>query len=252
MRRLLRPGLAIALLVVWPRAALAVSIDQIVALTKAGVSEPIILALIDRDKTVFTIEPEQLVKLQRDGVTETVILAMLKSGRAEGDTQTRADSARNAAMILSSLSSVPEVVLLATIRSGQTPFEVSLRFPRQWICSRCRTVSRTRYRTHQTTGRATGRGALRFRGCRPHRRRPRSVSRIPRPGRCHRRWAQWVSPPCAPLNEISDCRLQIADSRLQIPDRRSQNFQPLNLRSHRDFNLQSRISNRQAPLQSEI
>ena len=112
MRRFLGPGLAIALLVVWPRAALAVSIDQIVALTKAGVSEPIILALIDRDKTVFTIEPEQLVKLQRDGVTETVILAMLKSGRAEGDTQTRADSAQNAAMILSSLSSVPEVVLL--------------------------------------------------------------------------------------------------------------------------------------------
>jgi hypothetical protein len=112
MRRLLGLGLAFSLLVVWPGTALAVGLDQIVALTKAGVSEPIILALIDRDKTVFAIEPEQLVKLQRDGVSETVILAMLKSGRAEGDAQTRADSAQNAAMILSSLSTVPEVVLL--------------------------------------------------------------------------------------------------------------------------------------------
>ena len=112
MRRLLGLGLAFSLLVAWPGTALAVGLDQIVALTKAGVSEPIILALIDRDKTVFAIEPEQLVKLQRDGVSETVILAMLKSGRAEGDAQTRADSAQNAAMILSSLSTVPEVVLL--------------------------------------------------------------------------------------------------------------------------------------------
>jgi hypothetical protein len=112
MRRILGSGLALLLLLVTPPTASAVTVEQIVALTKGGVSESIILALIDRDKTVFTIEPEQLVRLQRDGVTETVILAMLKSGRAEGEAQARADSAQNATMILSSLSTVPEVVLL--------------------------------------------------------------------------------------------------------------------------------------------
>jgi hypothetical protein len=107
-------GLAFAfgLLVALSGTASAVTVDQIVALTKAGVSESLILALIERDKTVFTIEPEQLVKLQRDGVREAVILAMLKSGRAEGDAQARADSAQKAEMVLSTLSPVPEVVLL--------------------------------------------------------------------------------------------------------------------------------------------
>jgi hypothetical protein len=112
MRLLSALALAFSVVVVSPPVASAATMDQIVALTKAGVSEPIILALIERDRTVFTIEPEQLVKLKQDGVSEAIILAMLKSGRAEGDEQARADSAQKAAMILSSLSVVPEVVLL--------------------------------------------------------------------------------------------------------------------------------------------
>ena len=65
-----------------PANAHAVTLDQVVALAHAGVTDTVILALIDRDKTIFAIEPEQLVALQRDGVSEAVILAMLKSGRA--------------------------------------------------------------------------------------------------------------------------------------------------------------------------
>jgi hypothetical protein len=90
----------------------AVTLDEIIALTKAGVSDSVILALIDRDKTIFAVELDQLVRLQREGVREAVILAMLKSGRAEGDAQARADSAQKADMVLSTLSTVPEVVLL--------------------------------------------------------------------------------------------------------------------------------------------
>ena len=51
-------------------AASAVTLDQVVALAKAGVTDTVILALIDRDQTVFAIEPEQIVKLQRDGLSE--------------------------------------------------------------------------------------------------------------------------------------------------------------------------------------
>jgi hypothetical protein len=105
-------ALAFVLVAALSGTAAAVTVDQIVALTKADVPDSVILALIDRDKTVFTIEPEQLVKLQRDGVREAVILAMLKSGRAEGEAQADADSAQKAERILSTLSAVPEVVLL--------------------------------------------------------------------------------------------------------------------------------------------
>jgi hypothetical protein len=52
-------------------------------LSRSGVSETVILALIERDNTLFTINSERLVRLQREGVSEAVLLAMLKSARAE-------------------------------------------------------------------------------------------------------------------------------------------------------------------------
>ena len=61
--------------------ASAVSVDQIVRLSQAGVSDEVLLALIDRDKSVFAIEPEELPALKRAGVSQVVVLAMLKSGR---------------------------------------------------------------------------------------------------------------------------------------------------------------------------
>ena len=86
----------------WRRAPRSpITVDQIVALAQAGVTDTVILALIDRDRTVFAIEPEQMSTLQRDGLSETVILAMLKSGRAEGEQAARADAAANSAWIAS-------------------------------------------------------------------------------------------------------------------------------------------------------
>src|SRR5256885_1054813 len=76
-------GALIAVFTMLAGTASAVTVDQIVALSKAGVSEAVILALIDRDNTILTIAPEQLVALKRDGLSEPVILAMLKSGRQE-------------------------------------------------------------------------------------------------------------------------------------------------------------------------
>jgi hypothetical protein len=104
--------LLIVLFALLPAAASAVTIDEIVALSKAGVSEPIILALIDRDKTVFTIDPEELIALKREGVSENVVLAMLKSGRQEGDAAAHADSAATTATIMSGLSPAPDLVIV--------------------------------------------------------------------------------------------------------------------------------------------
>jgi hypothetical protein len=93
-------------------ASAAVTVDQIVALSRAGVTDAVILALIDRDKTIFAIEPDQLVTLKQQGVSEPVILAMLKSGRDEGERAAQAAADLNSGFIMSSLPTAPEVVVV--------------------------------------------------------------------------------------------------------------------------------------------
>jgi hypothetical protein len=111
MRRLTSAALFV-LLTLAPAAASAVTVDQIIALSKAGISEPIILALTERDKTVLTIGPEQLVSLRRDGLSENVIVAMLKSGREEGEAAANAAAALNSEAIMSSLPQAPDIVVI--------------------------------------------------------------------------------------------------------------------------------------------
>jgi len=95
-----------------PARASALTVDEIVSLSRAGVTDTVILALIDRDKTIFTIEPEQLVTLKQQGVSEAVILAMLKSGREEGERAAQAAADLNAGFIMSSLAPAPDVVVV--------------------------------------------------------------------------------------------------------------------------------------------
>jgi hypothetical protein len=92
--------------------AAAVTVDQIVSLSKAGVSEAVILALIDRDRTILTIDPEQIVTLKREGLSDSLITAMLQSGRDEGEEAARAVSSWNAATMLSSIASTPNLVVV--------------------------------------------------------------------------------------------------------------------------------------------
>jgi hypothetical protein len=114
--RALLVGILAAVATLMPRPAAAVTVDEIVALSKAGVSEAVILALLDRDGTVLTIAPAQIVSLKREGLSDTLILAMLKNGRAEAEDAARADAALNAANILSgialSTTPTPNVVVV--------------------------------------------------------------------------------------------------------------------------------------------
>jgi hypothetical protein len=73
--------LMLALLGCVPAAASAVTIDEVVALSKSGISEQVIVAVIERDQTLFTLSPAQLMKLQRDGLSDRILLALIKSGR---------------------------------------------------------------------------------------------------------------------------------------------------------------------------
>ena len=65
-----------------PATASAVTIDEVVTLSKSGVSEQVIVAIIERDQTLFTLSPALIMKLQRDGLSDRILLALIKSGRS--------------------------------------------------------------------------------------------------------------------------------------------------------------------------
>jgi hypothetical protein len=71
----------LVMLALTPSTASAVSVHEIVGLSRSGVSDEVILTLIERDNTIFTIDPDQLVALKKQGVSQAVVLAMLRSGR---------------------------------------------------------------------------------------------------------------------------------------------------------------------------
>ena len=80
MRLLLSVTLLVALV---PATAGAVSVNDIVALSKAGVSEQVIVALIEQDQTNFRLDADQLLALKSEGVSDAVLIAMMRSGRQE-------------------------------------------------------------------------------------------------------------------------------------------------------------------------
>jgi len=63
-----------------PRAQ-AITLREIVELTQAGLSEEVLLALIEVDQRVFPVDPDTLKALKDAGVSPRVIVAVVKSGR---------------------------------------------------------------------------------------------------------------------------------------------------------------------------
>jgi hypothetical protein len=109
--RAIRAHFLLLLLVLTPVAASAVTLDQVTSLHKSGVTDAVILALIERDRTVFSIQPEDIPALQRDGLSEALIIAMLKSGK-DADDAVRAESAYTQATIAAALAPAPEVLIV--------------------------------------------------------------------------------------------------------------------------------------------
>jgi hypothetical protein len=69
-----------------PAAALAQqtpSLRDIVELSKAGVGEEVLLALIEVHRPVYPVDQETLKKLKAAGVSSRVMVAMVKSGREQ-------------------------------------------------------------------------------------------------------------------------------------------------------------------------
>jgi hypothetical protein len=61
--------------------AQAITLTEIMELTRAGLSDEILLALIEVDQRVFAIDPDTLKTLKGAGVSPRVIVAIVRSGR---------------------------------------------------------------------------------------------------------------------------------------------------------------------------
>ena len=59
----------------------AVTIRDLIELSKSGLSDAVLLALIEVDRSVFSIDTATLKQLKEAGVSDQVIVALIKSGR---------------------------------------------------------------------------------------------------------------------------------------------------------------------------
>jgi hypothetical protein len=83
MRRLAIVPLFVMALSVVPSTASAITLREIVELARAGLSDDVLLALIEIDPRVYPVDPDTLRMLKESGVSEKVIVAMVKSGRTQ-------------------------------------------------------------------------------------------------------------------------------------------------------------------------
>jgi hypothetical protein len=79
-RRSLVAVLALALSLAAGRAE-AVTVRDVIELSKAGLSDSVLLSLIDVDRSMFSIDTATLKQLKSAGVSDAVIVAMIRSGR---------------------------------------------------------------------------------------------------------------------------------------------------------------------------
>jgi hypothetical protein len=75
--------LVLPLLTLFPLRADALSVRDIVELTRAGMGEDILLALIVVDPSVFPIDASTLKMRKGAGDSERVLIAMIRSGRSQ-------------------------------------------------------------------------------------------------------------------------------------------------------------------------
>jgi hypothetical protein len=91
-----RVVLLLVALAVVPDTADAVTIRDIIALSKAGLSDEILSAVIDADRTIFTLDAEQILELRRAGVSDAVLLKMVRSRREFDGPTTSTDTTSEA------------------------------------------------------------------------------------------------------------------------------------------------------------
>ncbi len=92
----------------WPRPAEALTVRDVVELTRAGLGEDTLLALIDVDPSVFPIDAATMTSLKTAGVSERVIVAMIRSGRGPAP----APAAESGATLGPPAADSPQVIVI--------------------------------------------------------------------------------------------------------------------------------------------
>jgi hypothetical protein len=75
---------ALLIVIAAPAPAAAVSMADLIALSRAGLSDEVLVALVEADNTSFPLDAPKILELRQQGLSERVITAMLKSGRPDG------------------------------------------------------------------------------------------------------------------------------------------------------------------------
>ncbi len=90
--------LVLAVLMVWlvPSVVRAVSVRDLVELSRAGLSDEILLAVLEADPTIFDLDAGTIIEIRAAGLSERVIAAMLRSGRALAADESESALDRNA------------------------------------------------------------------------------------------------------------------------------------------------------------
>ncbi|MGH9373623.1 MAG: hypothetical protein ACRD15_19055, partial [Vicinamibacterales bacterium] len=83
MKRIALATLAMVASLVAAPAAEGLTTRDILELSRAGLGEDVLLALIEVDRGVYAIDPATLKSLKAAGVSERVILALVRSGREQ-------------------------------------------------------------------------------------------------------------------------------------------------------------------------
>jgi hypothetical protein len=74
-------SLTAAITLVLGAAVSAATIDDIRELARAGLSDDVLVALVESDATVYELTASEIVELREAGVGERVVIAMLRNGR---------------------------------------------------------------------------------------------------------------------------------------------------------------------------
>ncbi|MGH9196046.1 MAG: hypothetical protein ACRD1T_09930, partial [Acidimicrobiia bacterium] len=83
MRFMLRPLLISMFILALASPAAALSLRELVELSRAGVSDEVLIALIDVGRTIFPTDAETLIGLKKAGLSNRVIEAVVRASRPE-------------------------------------------------------------------------------------------------------------------------------------------------------------------------
>ena len=129
-RRLLRTfATAVFVLMVTAAPALAVTIRDLLNLKAAGLSDDILIALIQTDGSIFHLTADDVIALNRQGLSERVILAMIETARKAPPVVPAAEDPQADVAAIQQESQPPVQLVQTETRVVEVPVEVPVAVP---------------------------------------------------------------------------------------------------------------------------